>query len=148
MLEQTQADHFIKLKKRKVTDDVYDLSQSKIQIPLIGATHETEEFILDINKNIIRIDKYTFQNRVRKSVGLIRVDFGASGGHTNPDGVVIVGPHIHIYKEGFELKWAYRLPYVGPYGSFVDKGSLFSNINQIYGICNIQDPPNLQGGFI
>jgi hypothetical protein len=148
MLEQSQADYFIKLKKHRTTELTYDMRSSKLQIPLIGyGTQTKEEFILDINKNTIKIEKYTVQNRMRKSIGLIRVDFGA-GAHTNPDGKIITGPHIHIYKEGYDLKWAYNLPYVGAHGSFTDNGSAFANLNQFYMFCNISDPPILQGGLL
>ncbi len=144
MLDQKLADHFIKLKKIKAEDSIYDLRSNKLLIPLIGQSSPQEEFILDIHKSSIRIEKHTFQNRVRKSIGLIRIDFGPVA-HTNPDGQIVKGPHIHIYKEGYDLKWAYLLPYVGPFGSFKDSGSLFSNLEQVYKICNIVEPPQIQG---
>lgn len=144
MIDQKLADYFIKLKKVKVENLIYDLALPKLQIPLMGHSQPQEEFILDINKNTIRLEKYTIQNRVRKSIGLVRVDFGA-GGHTNPDKSIIYGPHIHVYKEGYDLKWAFPLPYVGSFGSFVDQGNLLNNLEQVYAFCNIAEPPQVQG---
>lgn len=147
MIEQKLADYFIGLKKTKADDSIYDLRNPKVQIPLIGHSQPQEEFILDINKNTIRLEKYTVQNRVRKSIGLIRVDFGV-GGHTNPDRSIILGPHIHVYREGYDLKWAYSLPFTSTTGIFVDQGNLLANLGQLYSLCNIVEPPQIQGTLL
>lgn len=40
------------------------------------------------------------------NIALVRID---KNFHTNPDGTKLTDTHIHIYKEGFEDKWAYPL---------------------------------------
>lgn len=39
---------------------------------------------------------------------LLRIDLDGPA-HDNPDGTVVECPHIHIYKEGYNLSWAYPL---------------------------------------
>lgn len=39
---------------------------------------------------------------------MLRLDIEGPA-HLNPDGNEIQCPHIHIYKEGYQLKWAYPL---------------------------------------
>lgn len=38
----------------------------------------------------------------------MRVDIDGPD-HTNPDGEIVPCPHIHIYREGYEDRWAYAL---------------------------------------
>lgn len=148
MIDQRTADQFIRLAKMKLDDTVHDLAAPKLSIPLIGQSSPQEEFILDIHKNSICVERHVIQNRVRKSIGLVRVDISERGQHTNPDGILIRGPHIHFYREGYELKWAFELPYSGDYGHFTDHGNLLRNLEQIYTICNVGEPPNFQGGLL
>ena len=65
--------------------------------------------MLDIARGNIKLKKCTFQNRARKTIVLLRLDWDGPN-HQNPDGEWIVSPHIHIYREGFGDKWAYPLP--------------------------------------
>jgi len=42
---------------------------------------------------------------------MLRYDNG--GRHTNPDGEKFEGPHIHLFKEGFNDKFAYPVSVIG-----------------------------------
>lgn len=46
--------------------------------------------------------------RYKNIQNLLRVDLEGPD-HDNPDGTVVECPHIHIYKEGYGLSWAYPL---------------------------------------
>jgi len=46
--------------------------------------------------------------RYKNIQNLIRIDLEGPP-HDNPDGTVVECPHIHIYKEGYDLTWAYPL---------------------------------------
>lgn len=107
MLTQKEANKLLELEKwlsepqtvhlKPGTNNVYDLDSSD----------STEKFILDIWRGSIRL-KARFQTRARKSIVLVRLDLNGSP-HTNPDGKRIECPHIHIYREGYDDKWAYPL---------------------------------------
>ena len=59
-------------------------------------------FLLSMKRNTYEI---TAQLRTReRHVPLARIDNAAQ--HVNPDGTVLRGPHLHIFKEGEGLAWA------------------------------------------
>lgn len=80
--------------------------------PGVDETHELigddrrERFLLDLWRGTMRLSKYRMQTRGRIIVVLVRLEINGAP-HTNPDGQVIDGTHIHIYREGFDDKWAY-----------------------------------------
>ena len=79
-----------------------------IQLEAIS-TSSNDKFLIDVNrKSQIKISKCTYQTRYKRSTILLRVDIDGPD-HTNPDGEVVPCPHIHIYREGYEDKWAYPL---------------------------------------
>ena len=65
-----------------------------------------EGFFLDLWRGTIRLSKYKLQTRGRMIIVLVRLDINGAP-HTNPDGQKLDGTHIHIYREGFEDKWAF-----------------------------------------
>ncbi|MEW6503902.1 MAG: hypothetical protein AB1457_08070 [Chloroflexota bacterium] len=108
MLTQREADILIKMEKL--------FSNSKTVLRLgnlrIDESHELksydgkEKFHLDIWRGSIQVCKYNLNNRARNIYVLARIDVGGSP-HKNPDGIIVPCPHIHIYKEGYDDKWAY-----------------------------------------
>lgn len=143
MLTQTEADALIAMEKnfenrRTITIPV-GTDQTR---ELIGAD-QRERFLLDIWRGTLRISKVKYQTRGRKVIVLVRLDIDGAP-HTNPDGTRIDGAHLHIYREGFEDKWAYP----------IDTGE-FSNVSDIYDAfgdfcryCNIRNVPSLQRGIL
>jgi hypothetical protein len=110
MLTQEEADLLLQSLKQL-------LSNVPISFPMPGeyllldaeSTTTKDKFILDVNRRgTLNIKKCTYQTRYQKSQILIRVDIEGPA-HPNPDGTEIPCPHIHIYREGFDLKWAYPL---------------------------------------
>ena len=117
-------------------------------------------FTLDVERGRV-ILKYTFQTRYSKTYSLVRLDVG--GSHTNPPVELELGdgdwlndiqpgyagrrfikePHIHIYREGFEDKWAYRPEDLLDIDSYEDMGQVFF---KFLGFCNIDSIP-IQGTF-
>lgn len=68
-----------------------------------------DKFILNIDRGRINLKKVKYQARHENSnTLLLRIDTAGTV-HFNPDGERIIGPHIHIYKEGFGDKWAFPL---------------------------------------
>ncbi len=108
MLTQAEADTLIAMRKRFLKTGGIALP------PGVDETHELvgedwrERFLLDLWRGTMRLSKYRMQTRGRMIVVLVRLDINGAP-HTNPDGQKIDGTHIHIYREGFNDKWAYSV---------------------------------------
>lgn len=139
MLTQTEADTLIIMRKRFVnprlisippgTDDTYEL---------VG-DDPRERFLLDIWRGMLRLSKYKLQTRARKVIVLVRLDVNGAP-HTNPDGQQIDGTHIHLYREGFEDRWAYP---VDP-REFRNPSDTWSAVEDFCRFCHIEGLPPFQ----
>jgi hypothetical protein len=127
------------MEKVRIDDKSIDYPDAgnSVVIPLVSRDRR-EKFILDISRGKIDLSKGSYQNRVRQVIILVRLDFGGKP-HRNPDGQEIDSPHLHLFREGYEDKWAIAMP--------SDK---FSNINDIGSLldyfmkyCNIIEPPKI-----
>src|ERR1019366_6962464 len=107
MLSQVEAEQFMLMSKRFVdppssvsippgADDTYELAGS-------GGR---DRFLLDVWRGTLRLSKLKFQNRVRTAIALVRLDVDGAP-HTNPDGAWLPGTHLHLFKEGYDDRWAY-----------------------------------------
>ena len=72
---------------------------------------------------------------------MCRLDLGVP--HRNPDGEEIPAPHLHIYREGYDDKWAYPLPQ-DTFTNIDDKWQIFLDFMKY---CNIVDAPNFKRGL-
>lgn len=108
-LTQSEADMLLKLPKYRTNDVEHEYPHlgGLVQIPL--TSHQKVAFILDIWRSRINLSKDKYQNRFRQAIVLARLDIGGPP-HRNPDGVEVPCPHLHLYREGFDMKWAYHIP--------------------------------------
>ena len=118
-----------------------------------------DSFYLDISVGSISL-KYTLQTRVYSTVCLIRYDYG--GTHTNPKKDCSLSkndpfysihdkcigkkydhqPHIHIYREGFDDKWAY------PANEIIKNPSNISkSVIDFLDYCGVVKKPKIQEGL-
>ena len=67
--------------------------------------------------------------------------FDSSGRHTNPDGNIFDGPHLHIYKDGYDDKFAFPVSTIGVDEKNCDKAVVLSNF---LSYCNINNCPPIQ----
>lgn len=76
----------------------------------IGAVNSRETFSLDISrKSTIVLSRKKLQERLVPNNDLmIRLEIDSKP-HMNPDGTKVSRNHIHIFKEGYGLSWAYEL---------------------------------------
>ena len=102
----------------------------------VSSLDNRESFIVDIDRNGKIELKSKIQERYNNNQILIRVEINGPP-HTNPDGTTTSRSHIHIYKEGYDLSWAYDLK------SFSD--DLFNELNNFNKVftdfcsyCNIE----------
>ena len=112
-ITQTEFDYLMAL--QKVFDD--ELMPLELGPPPIQWTRELsaanshEKFLLDFRRGSLGFGKYTLNKRYRQSVILLRYD--NSGRHTNPDGTRFDGPHVHIFHEGYNDKFAFPVTDIG-----------------------------------
>lgn len=110
ILTQQEADALLALEKHYLGNErfIYPGLGGSVRIPL-HSLDRREEFSLDITRGRILLEKNTFQTRARKAVPLLRLDLNGPP-HRNPDDVEIPCPHLHLYREGYGLKWAVPAP--------------------------------------
>ena len=99
------------MQKVKVNDICWDLPDygGKVSVPLISVDKK-EQFLLDVKRNRIDLKKQKYKTRAMEIVILARLDLGSP--HRNPDGTEVGTPHLHLYKEGYNDKWAFPLPII------------------------------------
>ncbi len=141
-LTDFEASHLRGMEKHRKSEDMYKYPDlcGGISIPLVSA-NKKEEFSLAISRGHIDISRNSFVNVARKAIPLVRLDL-AGGMHHNPDGTEIPLPHIHIYKEGFALKWAYPLP-----KDFANCNSVPEYLDKFMDFCNITKKPKIDMGL-
>ena len=136
-LTQDEADALLKLPKKAVTDDVYEVPAAggKLTVPLVS--HDgREEFLLDLYRGRIDFAKAKYQNRARRVVPLARLDINGRP-HTNPDGEPVPRTHLHLYREGYDLTWAYP---ASP-EDFTAPDDLATALDDFLRFCNVDPGP-------
>ena len=109
-LTQAEADYLMQLEKKFTSDDPLVLGAGPLKfVRTLISEDGREQFLLDVHRGSLSLKKYTFQERARAMIPLVRVDTGETLRHTNPDGTLIIGSHIHIYREGYDIKFAQPL---------------------------------------
>ena len=143
MLTQAEADALIAMVKTFA-------DTAAISIPpgidetrgLIGADPK-ERFLLDIWRGTFRLSKFRYQTRGRQVIVLVRLCIDGAP-HTNPDGTRLTGSHLHLYREGYDDKWAQPLDV----GLFSDTTDIARTFEDFCAYCNIQGLPLFQAGFV
>ena len=109
-LTQAEAATLLTLYKHYREDKllIFPSFGGSLEIPLFSDDNR-EEFILTVSRSYIKLESNTFQTRTRKAIILARLDIDGPP-HRNPDGEEIPCPHLHLYREGYNDKWAQPLP--------------------------------------
>lgn len=143
MLTQAEADFLIGMQKSFVEPVTISLpAGADLTHELIGFDKK-EKFLLDLSRGTIRLSKVKFQTRGRAIIVLVRLDLDGSP-HTNPDGSYVGKTHIHLYREGFDDKWAYPIdPAV-----FSSPKDIEETFKSFCGYCNISGVPGFQEGLL
>ncbi len=136
-LTQQEFGNLINLKKKFETNEIIHLDKSWARNILSLETRDA--FILDYTiRGPIELKRYTYNKRYRKTIILLRYD--SSGRHTNPDGFVFDGPHVHIYREDFDDKFAFPIEDIGAVSSSTREEVLELFLKY----CHVVDYPNIQ----
>jgi hypothetical protein len=142
-LTQAEADALIAMPKVRADDERHDYPcyGESINVPLTSQD-KREQFLLDISRARLNLQKGTYQNRARRVVVLVRLDFGGSP-HRNPDDQEVASPHLHLYREGFGYKWAFPVPT----NKFHDLGDPWQTLQDFMAFCNVIEPPDIERGL-
>jgi hypothetical protein len=141
-ISQSEADALIAAEKHctESREFEYPMFGGKLIIPLTSPVN-SEEYYLDVTRSQFNLAKSTYQNRVRRMIVLVRLDLGGPP-HRNPNGEELPCPHIHVYREGFGDKWAFRLP-----DTFSDPSDLVRSLHEFMAYCNITIRPQFKTGL-
>lgn len=139
---QAEADTLLAMPKIRTNDDNHEYPGigSQLCIPLVSRD-QRENFELDIWRSGSVQLKGRYQNKSRYIIILARLDFGGQP-HRNPDDTEIVSPHLHLYREGFADKWAFKLP-----DRFTNPADLWKTLQEFMVYCNIVEPPIINRGL-
>ena len=154
MLLQAEADRLRTLPKRLLTLEGVDLPASGDSKTFEAESLDRrDKFLIDANRRgKIAISRCTYQERYRVVDILARLDVGGMK-HTNPhldepllpilqgfNGATIPCPHLHLYVEGFDDRWA--IP--APIDSFPNPNDLTATLEAFMKYCGIIEVPNAQ----
>jgi len=139
VIAQEEAEALIAMRKFFVDRRPVSLPPGADETFRLQGEDRHEGFLLDLWRGTIRLSKIKLQTRARKVIVLVRLDICGSP-HTNPDGVWIPGTHIHLYREGFEAKWAHPLDPA----AFRNTAHLPTAFEDFCHFCSILDPPSVQ----
>jgi len=108
-MTEEEALDFIASEKLILEDKMkFPKKDEAIMLNAITKNNPNEKFIIDINRKRAILSRCTFQQRVYTTFPLVRLDIDTKP-HRNPDEKLIAGTHIHIYKDGHNITWAYPL---------------------------------------
>lgn len=138
MLTQTEADTLLQVRKWFVKGTTFVVPSGK-QVYGLESDAPQERFIVDTFRGTIRLQRVTLQNRARTIVILARLDLNGAP-HTNPDGEKIPCPHIHLFREGYDDKWAFPLDPE----QFRDPDDLGQAFVDFCRLCSIELPESFQ----
>ncbi len=143
VLTQAEADGLLAMEKHRVDDRVWfpPGRGGKVTVPL-ASVDGREPFLLDLRRGQINLAKNTYQNRARQVFILARLDIGGAP-HRNPDDEVIQGPHLHLYREGYNDRWAYPVPQ----DRFQNPSDAIRALEDFMDYCNVTLRPRFQLGL-
>ncbi len=138
----TQSEFEFLMSQDKTFDDIISpvqLGPAPIQwTRQLNSIATKEVFLLDFYRGSFEISKYTINQRYRQTVILLRYDNG--GRHTNPDQVLLEGAHIHLYREGYNDKFAFPVSEIG-----VEKSDTMETVfKKILHFCNVKNFPTIE----
>lgn len=153
MLTQSEADTLIAMQKKRAKEEMYNfpVPGKTLTIPIISVD-ERESFLIDINRGSIRLTKCTYQERHQGIIILTRLDVDGPP-HSNPEvinvplsclepynGQTIPCSHLHLYVQGFMVKWA--IP--APSEKFPRTEDICATLDDFFRYCNVIELPSVQ----
>lgn len=114
--------------------------KNKEHIDLASAEERMDNIMrVFIRRGKINANKCSFNVVYNKSITLIRLDIEAGRVHTNPDGKDVPSNHLHIYREGYDDRFAFPLP-----ECFTDPENLAKTLYDLLGYSNVINRDDVQ----
>ena len=142
VLSQAEADALIAMAKTFADTAAISVPPGVDDTRELTGADRKERFLLDIWRSTLRLSKFRYQTRGRQVIVLVRLCIGGAP-HTNPDGTRLPGTHLHLYREGYDDKWAQPLDA----GQLQDTNDIWRTLEDFCAFCNVQGPPPFQAGF-
>lgn len=126
-LTQAEAERLLNMLKNTLVSDInFPAKNSSTEFDVQGDT-KFDLFTIKIFRSKIRHNKYTLGARIKKNgIVLLELHINPSNPHSNPDGTIIRGSHWHIYREGYDRKFAFPTENIND-DNFIDNTLLFFN---------------------
>ena len=138
-ITQTEFEFLMGLKKKFASNQEIEIGPAPLKWTReINSLESQDSFLIDYNRGKIQLLKFTLNKRFHQTICLIRLD--TDGRHTNPDGVVISGPHLHLYRDGYDDKFAFPVENAG----IKDPTNMGNSIREFLEFCNIRNIPPIQ----
>lgn len=124
-LTQAEADRLLNMLKTSLSSNVtFPARNNSIEFDVQGDTKQ-DVFTIKIFRGKIKSNKCNYGARIKKDgILLLELHINPSNPHANPDGEKIIGSHWHIYREGYDRKFAFPATEVDD-DNFVDNTILF-----------------------
>lgn len=144
MLTQEAADYLARIAK--------DLTNTKVVLVPGPGDHQDwdasalggkHSFFLHMRRGRKVSTQITAQERYETNEILLRLDIDGPT-HGNPDGTIIPTPHLHIYREGYDDKWAFPVPT----DIDISSGDAAQILANFLKFCGVDPLPPVQGGVI
>ncbi len=132
-LTQKEADYLLKMLKKTLTAEInFPSKNSAVEFDVQGDTKQ-DLFTVKIFRGKIKHNKYTFGARIKKDgILLLELHINPGSPHCNPDDTIIVGSHWHVYREGYDRKFAFPASNIND-DDFIENTMLFFDKFNIIG---------------
>lgn len=137
ILTQEEAEELIAILKKCVDYEMYLPQQgSREEYEVRDVKTFSEIFTVFINRRNKFNDKCSFTLRYKKTNSiLLRLDTNPTSPHTNPNGEIIIGTHVHRYVEGFDERFAMAVNF--------ESSSIEQDLLYFLNIANIEEPAKI-----
>lgn len=107
-LTEQEAETLIRLLKKSLVDTIDFPSKGSKKSFTVRGLKSNDLFDIHIFRSRTVVGKTNYDAIVIKdNVRLLSLHIGGTLSHKNPDGSKLVGPHWHIYRENYDLLYAY-----------------------------------------
>jgi len=138
-ISQLEFEFLMGQNKKFKTDEEIEVGPAPLKWTReLNSLESQDAFLVDYSRGKIQLLKFTLNKRFRQTICLLRLD--TIGRHTNPDGTLFDGPHIHIYRDGYDDKFAFPIETVG----IKDPTNICNTIKEFLEFCNIRNIPPIQ----
>ena len=141
-LTQAEANALMAIEKHRADTLRYQFPITGSLIVPLQSPDRKEQFLLDIARGRIDLQRAKFQNRARQVIVLARLDL-AGPPHRNPDGEEVATPHLHLYRAGYGDKWAVPVP-PDRFGRLDDA---MGTLEDFMRYCRVTEPPYIERGL-